>query len=43
MVQFFQAMLRRRDDIDREGEEREKREKEKRREEQRGGSVSPSL
>ena len=28
MVQFFQAMLRRRDDIDREGEERKKREKE---------------
>ena len=43
LVQFFKAMLRRRDDIDREGEERKKREKEKRREEQRGGSISPSL
>ena len=43
LIEFFQAMLRRRDDIDREGEERKKREKEKRREEQRGGRRTPSL
>ena len=43
LVQFCQALLRRRDDIDREGEEGKRREKEKRREEQRGASRSPSL